>query len=182
MCSTLKLFGFLIFNPEKMKVFALMISLILLLSACAVTGGGEDVSEGEAVEDEVGTVEVENVEEMEEVSPASGFEYVLPEGWYVEGEAEGSVVLKNGSLVVSFSYTGPQMANGLEDYDYLGVTEIDGREFETYSRLTGPQNPGVLIYSLVLSLEEGNLYIGVGYGEDALEDEEVIEIISTVSW
>ena len=87
--------------------------------------------------------------------------------------------MEGAQFFVTLSYQEPQLANGLDDYDYLGVTEAGSNVFETYSRLIGPAEPQ-LLYALVMESKE--LYVELGYGEKAIQDEDVISILSSLTY
>ncbi len=122
-------------------------------------------------------------QEVSETPPetlvASFPEVVLPEGWFVTEENESYIRMEGAQFFVTLSYQEPQLANGLDDYDYLGVTEAGSNVFETYSRLIGPAEPQ-LLYALVMESKE--LYVELGYGEKAIQDEDVISILSSLTY
>ena len=106
-------------------------------------------------------------------------DFILPEGWSVTEENENYIRMDGGKYFVTLSYEEPQLANGLQDYNYLGVTEVGSNTFETYSRLVGPAEPQ-LLYALVM--EESELYVEIAYGEEAIQDEEVLSILSSLTY
>ncbi len=104
-------------------------------------------------------------------------DFTLPDGWSITEENENYIRMDGGKYFVTLSYEEPQLANGLEDYDYLGVTEVGSNTFETYSRLVGPAEPQ-LLYALVM--EESELYVEIGYGEEAIKEQGVLSILESI--
>lgn len=113
-------------------------------------------------------------------APVSNFpDFILPEEWSVTERNESYIRMNGEKYFVTLSYQEPEFANGLEDYDYLGVTEAGSNVFKTYSRLVGPAEPQ-LLYALVL--EGKKLYVELGYGEDSMRDGEVLSILGSLTY